>query len=85
MPKIVPTNQAIADAYLKAGGRKKVQASLKVTKASLTDWLRQGYVPVKQCPALEKLSGVSRRKLNKDFDWGPVKEKAEPAEEQAAA
>lgn len=70
------SNPAIEEAYLKAGGRKKVQESLRVTKATLSDWKRWGYVPVARCPDLERLSGVSRRKLNPDFDWGPVREKA---------
>lgn len=76
MKRIEPPNPAIADAYQKAGGRRLVQASLRVSKASLSDWLRWGYVPVLRCPELEKLSGVSRRKLNPVFDWGPVREKA---------
>lgn len=56
---------------MQAGGRKAVQESLKVTKATLSDWKRWGYVPEKRCGELEKLSGVSRRKLNPHFDWGP--------------
>lgn len=47
-----------------------------MTKATLTDWKRWGYVPVLRCPDLEKLSGVSRRKLNPDFNWGPIRDKA---------
>ena len=76
MKRIDPLNPAIAEAYEKAGGRKRVQESLRVTKATLTDWLRWGYVPVRRCPDLEKLSGVPRRKLNPKFDWGPVRQKA---------
>jgi DNA-binding transcriptional regulator YdaS (Cro superfamily) len=76
MKRIDPPNPSIADAYVKAGGRKRVQESLEVTKASLSDWLRQGYVPVPRCPDLERLSGVSRRKLNPSFDWGPARQKA---------
>lgn len=75
MNRIESPNPAIADAYEKAGGRKRVRESLGVSKASLSDWLRDGYVPVKRCPELELLSGVSRRKLNPTFDWGPVREK----------
>lgn len=73
MKPIVPPNPDIAVAYQTAGGRKKVQESLGVTKATLTDWLRWGYVPVARCPDLERLSGMSRRKLNPKFDWGPVR------------
>lgn len=82
MNRIDPPNPAIAEAYRKSGGRKKVQESLGVTKATLSDWLRWGYVPVQphnRCVALEKLSGVSRRKLNPNFDWGPQKQRAEQA------
>jgi DNA-binding transcriptional regulator YdaS (Cro superfamily) len=71
-------NPAIEEAYARSGGRKKVQESLRVTKATLSDWKRQGYVPIPRCPDLERLSGISRRKLNPDFDWGPVREKAHP-------
>ena len=66
-------NPAIDEAYLKAGGRKKVQESLGVTKATLTDWKRSGRVPPGRAGELEKLSRVSRRRLCPDFDWGPAK------------
>lgn len=72
-------NPAIEEAYLKAGGRKKVQESLGVTKATLSDWKRAGHVPAGRCGELERLSGVSRRRLYPDFDWGPVKVKAAEA------
>jgi DNA-binding transcriptional regulator YdaS (Cro superfamily) len=79
-----PLNPAIEEAYEKAGGRKKVQESLGVTKATLSDWKKWGYVPVqsrsKTCPnpcvALERLSGVSRARLNPNFDWGPLRKRA---------
>lgn len=77
MKRIDPPNPAIAQAYEKAGGRKQVQQSLHVTKATLSDWLRSGLVPVPRCPDLERLSGVSRRKLNPKFDWGPVRVRAD--------
>jgi DNA-binding transcriptional regulator YdaS (Cro superfamily) len=76
MAKIQTSNPAIEEAYAKAGGRKRVQESLGVTKASLSDWLRAGYVPVTRCPDLERLSGVSRVKLNPKFDWGPLRKSA---------
>lgn len=74
--ELEPKNPAIEEAYAKAGGRKVVQQSLRVTKATLSDWKRLGYVPVARCPELERLSKVSRRRLNPLFDWGPVREKA---------
>lgn len=64
-------NPAIEEAYESAGGRKVVQEALGVTKATLSDWKRWGYVPPMRCGELEKLSGVSRRRLNPGFDWGP--------------
>lgn len=76
MKRIQTTNPAIEEAYAKAGGRKKVQESLRVTKASLSDWLRDGYVPVPRCPDLERISGVSRVRLNPNFDWGPLRKTA---------
>lgn len=84
MSKEMQPNPAIEEAYAKAGGRKKVQQSLKVTKATLSDWKRWGYVPAPRCGDLEKLSGVSRRKLNPHFDWGPARVRAEPAQQQTA-
>ena len=78
MNRIVSTNPSIEEAYQKAGGRRKVRESLGVTKASLSDWLRSGRVPPVRAGELEKLSGVSRRKLCPDFDWGPLRVKAEP-------
>jgi DNA-binding transcriptional regulator YdaS (Cro superfamily) len=65
------SNPAIEEAYEKAGGRKKVQEALGVTKASLSDWIRNEVVPAARCVELEQLSGVSRRKLNPEFNWGP--------------
>lgn len=85
-PPAPPTlpNAAIEEAYSKAGGRRKVQESLKVSKQTLCDWKRWGYVPKDRCGDLERLSGVSRRKLNPHFDWGPVRIKATdlPTEQQ---
>lgn len=69
-------NPAIELAYLKAGGRKAVQKSLGVTKATLSDWKRAGKVPANRAGELEALSKVSRRDLCPDFDWGPLKVKA---------
>jgi DNA-binding transcriptional regulator YdaS (Cro superfamily) len=71
-----PLNPAIEEAYEKAGGRKKVQESLGVTKATLSDWKKWGYVPVTRCPDLERISGVSRCRLNPDFDWGPLRKRS---------
>lgn len=85
MKRIDPPNPAIAEAYLKAGGRKTVQQSLKVSKATLSDWLRSGSVPASRCGELEKLSKVSRRRLNPEFDWGPpIKARATHVEAMAA-
>lgn len=74
--ELEPKNPAIEEAYAKAGGRKAVQQSLGVTKATLSDWKRLGYVPVTRCPDLERISGISRRRLNPEFDWGPLRAKA---------
>jgi DNA-binding transcriptional regulator YdaS (Cro superfamily) len=84
MKRIDPPNPAIAEAYDKAGGRKVVQEALGVTKASLSDWLRAGTVPAGRCAQLEKMSGVSRRRLNPEFDWGPVKAPRQMPERLAA-
>jgi DNA-binding transcriptional regulator YdaS (Cro superfamily) len=85
MKRIESSNPSIELAYLKAGGRKKVRESLGVTKASLSDWLRAGRVPAARAGELEKLSGVSRRKLCPDFDWGPVKVKSQSAVQSVSA
>jgi DNA-binding transcriptional regulator YdaS (Cro superfamily) len=80
MKQAMKPNPAIDEAYEKAGGRKVVQESLGVTKATLSDWKRVGYVPEARAGSLERLSGVSRRRLNPYFDWGPLKVKAESSE-----
>ena len=77
-------NPAIEEAFERAGGRSKIRTSLKVSKQTLSDWKRLGYVPSKHCGELERLSGVSRRRLNPDFDWGPVRSKSQPAEKAGA-
>jgi DNA-binding transcriptional regulator YdaS (Cro superfamily) len=70
------SNPAIEEAYTKAGGRRKVKESLGVSKQSLSDWARNGRVPADKAGKLEAISGVSRRKLCPDFDWGPIKSPA---------
>lgn len=64
-------NPAIEQAYDAAGGRRKVIESLGVSKQTLSDWIRADSVSPKHAAKLEALSGVSRRLLCPEFDWGP--------------
>jgi DNA-binding transcriptional regulator YdaS (Cro superfamily) len=60
----------IEQAYEAAGGRKKVQQELGVTKGTLSDWKRWGYCPANRAADLERISGISRRLLCPQFNWG---------------
>lgn len=62
------------EVFEKAGGRQALQESLgapgkPLSKQTMSDWKRAGYVPAKHAPAVEKLTGISRKRLCPDFDW----------------
>lgn len=63
-------SKSVIDEVLeKAGGRQALQESLGVSKQTISDWKRLGHVSAKRAPAIEKLTGISRKRLCPDFDW----------------
>lgn len=58
-----------------AGGRRVLQESLRgpngkpLSKQTMSDWKRAGKIPPRYAAAVEKMTGVSRKKLCPDFDW----------------
>lgn len=61
--------------FAKAGGREVLQASLGLSKQSMSDWVRWGVVPVKHCPAVHVLTGIPMAQLNPELDLKAVKAK----------
>lgn len=59
--------------FEKAGGRDKLQQSLGLSKQSMSDWRRAGYVPARHAVAVEKLTRIPREQLCPDFEWGRKK------------
>jgi DNA-binding transcriptional regulator YdaS (Cro superfamily) len=57
----------ITEVFKKAGGRKAVQEALGLSKQSLSDWRRNGVVPVRHCPLISRLTGVELERLNPAF------------------
>lgn len=73
----------IEEVFEKAGGRQALQAALSVgrarplSKQTLSDWKRAGYVPAHFAVKVEKLTGIPRERLCPNFEWGrKVKAKA---------
>jgi DNA-binding transcriptional regulator YdaS (Cro superfamily) len=64
------------EVFEKAGGRQKLQASLGVSKQTVSDWIRWGHVSAKRAPAIETLTGIPRTRLCPSFDWEGTKTKA---------
>lgn len=60
----------IDEVFEKAGGRQKLMDSLELSKQSMSDWKRFGYVPARHAVAVEKLTGIPRERLCPNFDWG---------------
>jgi hypothetical protein len=69
------SQSVIDEAFEKAGGRKALREALSVgrdkplSKQTLSDWKRAGYVPAHHAVAVEKLTGIPREKLCPDFPW----------------
>lgn len=63
------SKSVIDEVFAKAGGREALQKSLGVSKQTISDWKRWGHVSAKRAPAVEKLTGISRKRLCPSFDW----------------
>ncbi len=62
-------SQVIEELFEKVG-RQRLQDELKLSKQTMSDWKRWGYVPSGHAVAVERLSGIPREKLCPRFDWG---------------
>lgn len=60
----------IDEAFEKAGGRQSLQDRLHLSKQTMSDWKRWGYVPARHAVAVEGLTGIPRERLCPDFEWG---------------
>lgn len=58
----------IEEVFEKAGGRKKLQKSLRLSKQTMSDWVRSGVVPVKHCAAVQALTHIPLARLNPELD-----------------
>lgn len=74
-------NSVIDEVFAKVS-RETIQRELgtpdkPLSKQTMSDWKRAGYVPARHAVAVEKLTGIPRERLCPDFDWGrAVKAKA---------
>lgn len=57
----------IDEVFAKAGGRAALQESLKLSKQSMSDWVRNGEVPVHHCPKVHAITGIPLERLNRAF------------------
>lgn len=60
----------IDEVFEKAGGRETLRNSLGLSKQTMSDWKRFGYVPARHAAAVEAKTGIPRERLCPDFDWG---------------
>lgn len=58
------------DVFEKAGGRTALRKSLGLSKQTMTDWKRKGYVPASHAVAVEAMTGIPRERLCPNFQWG---------------
>lgn len=53
----------------KTGSQTALANKLGVNKSNISQWKRMGKVPMIHCIEIERLTGVSRRKLNPTINW----------------
>lgn len=63
------TNPELESAFREPGSQKAVASALGVSKQTVNDWKRQGYVPAHHAVAFEAFTGVSRERACPDFIW----------------
>jgi hypothetical protein len=44
-----------------------------LSKQTMSDWKRAGYVPASHAVAVEELTGIERERLCPNFNWGRTK------------
>ncbi len=67
------SKSVIDEVFEKAGGRKALQASLGVSKQTISDWKRWGHVSAQRAADVEKLTGIPRERLAPQFPWAGEK------------
>lgn len=70
--------QSVIDEVFAKVPREQLQRSLgkPLSKQTMSDWKRSGYVPARHAVAVESLTGIPRERLCPSFDWGREQEKA---------
>lgn len=66
---------AIDDAIAKMVTAVALADALSITPAAITEWKKNGLVPVGQCIAVEKLTGIPCERLNPTCDWAYLRRK----------
>lgn len=51
------------------GNQTKLSQLLDVHKSNISQWKKSGLVPMKHCIEIEKVTGISRKKLNPSVNW----------------
>lgn len=80
----------IEEVFEKAGGRQTLMSSLGLSKQSMSDWVRDGCVPVKHCLAVHLATGIAMERLNPALELAKaqaktLKAKSKKAKRSAAA
>jgi DNA-binding transcriptional regulator YdaS (Cro superfamily) len=60
----------IDEVFEKAGGRQTLQDKLGLSKQTMSDWKRSGFVPARHAAQVEAITGISRERLCPKFPWG---------------
>lgn len=63
-------SRLLEEVFQKAGGRQLLRGALGLSKQTMSDWARLGYVPARHAVAVEKITGIKRERLCPHFDWG---------------
>lgn len=67
------------EVFDRAGGRRKLQRSLQafyghdepLSKQTMSDWVRNGEIPIKHCPAVHAITKIPLARLNPAFAAKP--------------
>lgn len=70
-------SKLIDEVFEKAGGRQSLRRRLKLSKQSMSDWKRAGYVPARHAAAVEQITGIPRTRLCPKFEWVAPPESAD--------
>lgn len=63
-------NPAIEEMFEKSGGREALRRRLGLSKQTMSDWKRAGYVPARHAVDVEAITGIPRERLCPGFPWG---------------